>query len=1213
MDNPGQCKALNVSDEKRCLEAATSINGLFCSFHSKQCQDCDYGHAKFLEDLQSQKGTVVRALERLERRTAEVLFREEKWYSWVRECQDEEERGREKEREKVRMEAAMFKRHWKAAQLRARDAKAKEDKMRQDAYLEQVYKESLALKERNGEGEDTDDDEMDWDPIEDVLEDNRGSYLDLVQTFLWMVDPNAAAEADTAMSGINAPTPSTPGPSVLTETAESAPKLNAEISQGAKASPSSKKAKSKNKKKVTPAAKAPGPKPEPDKGLIESREEMHERLKNGTEYNQAKVKGVMIAGTLENPVISTKTVTFPENLVQKMLAEIHDIKHLLFCRLLLGHAALLPAALRANNVEEFLADPEVTTAALRDICLKMENPSLQDIRDACADFFRSEEEEEEADIEMSKPASPTSKDTDEHGMPMFKLKKQKGELPDTWKPKSEMAKMAEQMGQLPTFDSIMENEEGGAVNFGENKDSKVPRKKIRVKICGKSIWNYPSNKAMNRGGWLHFCIIAKDSSLHDAVALCRHWDEFFELNILAIWQYFPGANWAEWVGNRYRQQMLQLGFIMYFESASPDAHDLTIRENNRNRGGGRRSHAVFEARNFICAHIKRDDPMLFKAHRFRSGPDIYNPAGPVLKTICRDPETNRARDIQPGEDIMSIWDDVNHPGTTFFYSKDENHADQSEGNLSLRRVFDEPNKFPKNLFYHKADELEDAILFPEELADKKLDPLNVGKVDPIGIWEEGFSLKGFVEGDCFESDSDTESEAWMTDSDAGREHEDDSDLDDEADEEGDAVDADQETADAINDTEVEQKPKIDIVEVARAIGHSDEMREVMKKMLLKPKRAPRDRSSPAAMQAEFMEFLDKEKAKVFKQVWHSADLEPNAQAHYTEMMDMTRKCRKHCRNTFDCAPVILGFHLVDDLNVEPEYAKGVHKAIAKIAPFFYPQFLESEDGEPFRNSLMFNQAERAKNFPDIRSHVSNKYRAPSFWKEFEDEMRKVHGELNELPAEWDLHIRPIIAHLYKCGVLRSRSDLRVQGEAIAGKEPGRDKWDVFFDWRRNMNNMNWDPAMVNPLTINPFKATAKNFALKNPTARFAVLTLWSAPHFYPLMIGWDNRDPTSFRDLIGRYFNWMFVPKDLPRSEWSIHLSAQARITPYKKFLGKNVIARRDKYLVMATDEGELFKLVAATTFAIQTKPWRLELDLWKSFVNVDIKFLEGLDDKWVE
>ncbi len=74
----------------------------------------------------------------------------------------------------------MFKRHWKAAQLRAKDAKAKEDRMRQDAYLEQVYKERLTEKERNGEGEDTKDDEMDWDPIEDVLEDNRGSYLGML-------------------------------------------------------------------------------------------------------------------------------------------------------------------------------------------------------------------------------------------------------------------------------------------------------------------------------------------------------------------------------------------------------------------------------------------------------------------------------------------------------------------------------------------------------------------------------------------------------------------------------------------------------------------------------------------------------------------------------------------------------------------------------------------------------------------------------------------------------------------------------------------------------------------------------------------------------------------------------------------------------------------------------------------------------------------------
>ena len=156
----------------------------------------------------------------------------------------------------------------------------------------------------------------------------------------------------------------------------------------------------------------------------------------------------------------------------------------------------------------------------------------------------------------------------------------------------------------------------------------------------------------------------------------------------------------------------------------------------------------------------------------RSGVDMYAPSGSVLKTLCRNEETNRPRDIKPGEEIESIWDEVSGPGTTFFYTKDDNHRDQSEGNLALRRVYNEPNKFPKKFFYEKADELEDAILFPEGLADKKADPLDVGNSGPIEKWIAGFSLKGFIEGDCFESDDESESSAWMTDSDAEDEDED---------------------------------------------------------------------------------------------------------------------------------------------------------------------------------------------------------------------------------------------------------------------------------------------------------------------------------------------------------------------------------------------------------------------------------------------------------
>jgi len=60
----------------------------------------------------------------------------------------------------------------------------------------------------------------------------------------------------------------------------------------------------------------------------------------------------------------------------------------LFCRLLLSHATLLPAVLKANSVEEFLNDQEISTTDLRDLCLRMEKPDLQDIRDTCADLAR---------------------------------------------------------------------------------------------------------------------------------------------------------------------------------------------------------------------------------------------------------------------------------------------------------------------------------------------------------------------------------------------------------------------------------------------------------------------------------------------------------------------------------------------------------------------------------------------------------------------------------------------------------------------------------------------------------------------------------------------------------------------------------------------------------------------------------------------------------
>ncbi|KAH6692878.1 hypothetical protein BKA61DRAFT_637651 [Leptodontidium sp. MPI-SDFR-AT-0119] len=1234
--------------------------------------DMDYGHAKYLDYLQGMRSSTVAALERLERRSAEVVYKDEKWWGWVRGVQDEEGESRKEEKEgkRVRAEAAMFRRHWKAAESRMRDIKRKEEARRQDAYLDMVYRQRMEERRQKGEMEEEEgeDSDMEWDPIEDVLEDNRGSYIDLIQSFLWM-----AVLEDKAEEPIQAETASPTIPTEEPPTPVEEPQTTTSTPQPIKPSHSSKKAKAKKKKSQTPAKKPESEPPqEPDKSLIESKAEMHLRLTQGVDFESDKIKGMLIAGTLENPVITTKTITFPEDETNRLISEIAEIKHLLFCRLVLGHAALLPAALRASSLEDFLADEEVTASALRDLCLKMENPGLQEIRDACADLFRANEEPEEEDVEMAGNGEEEVEEVHPYDKEIFKPKKKKDALPDKWLPKGKQnAKQAAgPMGDMPSLEELMGAEGGGAINFGKTRDD-APRKKIRVKICGRSIWNYPSDKAMNRGGWLHFCILAKDSNLHDAVALCRHWDEFFELNILAIWGYFPGKNWAEWAGNRYRQQMLQHGFIMYFETHEPDAMQLTVHhQQGGRRGPSRRSHMAFEARNWICAHIKRDDQasrrlvqylsmqrhsllilvrdaetgnlvikppederwlfrqksglghaaknewnviksvgpqffeemekyrgwnfsfkeyydvyvwdlepgecfavlyntvqeMIFKALRCRKGADMYNLSAPVLKTLHTDKVTNRVRDIKPGEDVTSIYDDINNEKTQFFYGKIEDDT-----GLKVHRVYDKANVFPRNLFYNQADVLEDAVLFPEELIAGKLNPKDLGKISPLKVWEdEGFSLRKFIEG--WESDYSGEDseEDWGTDS----EFDDDDDDDDDDGESGDYVlDHELEDGDVLSDDEGDededkelvparatgQVPRIDPVEIIKKLNYSKELQEAMAKTMSRPKPKKKDPSDPRVMEEQFMTFLDKEKAR------------------------------------------------------------NLHRAIAKISPFFHYHniskdfFAPDAPGAPFKESLIFNQVERARVYPDVRSHRSNKMQPDVFWEEFDREMCEegVNG-VEDLPADRDLAIRPIIAQLYKSGIIRSR-DAHFEGQAIAATEPHRPKtYDFFIDWRQNISTVIMPPSVKNPHLVPPLKTTARKFASRHPAARFSVLTLWSAPYFYPLMVGPQNRDGTSFRDLVGRTYNFMFVPKCMPCSEWSIHRAASLRLEPWMEFFKDRVVARRDKYLVMGKDEKDLERLTAAVAFVVQMRPWRLEVDLWKSWVNVDVGFLEGLDDKWL-
>lgn len=99
--------------------------------------------------------------------------------------------------------------------------------------------------------------------------------------------------------------------------------------------------------------------------------------------------------------------------------------------------------------------------------------------------------------------------------------------------------------------------------------------------------------------------------------------------------------------------------------------------------------------------------------------DLYNPAAATLKTITRDPVTFRTRDIKPGDEVMSIWDEI---------QRGRSHLLNPKGRTLEEQFAEDPHA---SKFYNEADMLEDAILFPEELSDDVTNNLYSGKTNAL--------------------------------------------------------------------------------------------------------------------------------------------------------------------------------------------------------------------------------------------------------------------------------------------------------------------------------------------------------------------------------------------------------------------------------------------------------------------------------------------------
>jgi hypothetical protein len=419
----------------------------------------------------------------------------------------------------------------------------------------------------------------------------------------------------------------------------------------------------------------------------------------------------------------------------------------------------------------------------------------------------------------------------------------------------------------------------------------------------------------------------------------------------------------------------------------------------------------------------------------------------ILQTITRDPKTERVRSIKPGEEAQNMWDGLDNSAKAFRWSPDDGETNEV---------------FEVGYTYTEADELEDALLFPLEANGQMADNLFRNDPSAMEIFE-----KGSIDVRKFANDEDTDDE-WMG-SDEDEYDDFDSELDDEElaaleDDDGDSewgTDDDgseggrdlitAEEQDAIDETigMLAAKMKQFVIRepdyflpILRNPAAAKGIPESVKKDPVNLMHVLRNAfrclkeydSSQMGMHADFMRHIDRQKSKgmwivhvysmqtidqetAFKNCWHQADQEPGAIKRYGELMLMIATMDQMIMHDgLDPGPFELAkfMQMVDHFREERRVVDDCFKAYAAISLFFETdKFKAHRVGSMFKDSLLLNQEERAKNVPDRRTHNSNKTMPTDFWKPWDkllkDNKRCTEDDVDDIyPLEWRKAIRPIV-------------------------------------------------------------------------------------------------------------------------------------------------------------------------------------------------------------
>ncbi|KAK4650917.1 hypothetical protein QC762_0115000 [Podospora pseudocomata] len=213
----------------------------------------------------------------------------------------------------------------------------------------------------------------------------------------------------------------------------------------------------------------------------------------------------------------------------------------------------------------------------------------------------------------------------------------------------------------------------------------------------------------------------------------------------------------------------------------------------------------------------------------------------------------------------------------------------------------------------------------------------------------------------------------------------------------------------------------------------------------------------------------------------------------------------------------------------------------------------SREGQAFRNSKILDPEARRQVRPDARTRTSCAYRPRKFWDGWENKVYT--GDdlyIDKFPFDWNMAIRPIIAKFYRAGMIgpacvEPRPDV-VPGFATANTEQHRpDKLDLFIMYSSTDEFVQgMPPSFIDYRDWPELLPAARRFAAiyKTKTPRFALLRLWSAPHFYPLMMLLPMRQAVSFLDPVRRAWECSVYSKGRAheRMECTQHNDVAARV-----------------------------------------------------------------------